>query len=123
MNNLVTSNTNTPTPTMAKHALKLVADIGLFKGLANQNMLFHECIGELVDNSIAAKRDDHPFRVDIIFTKKENSTNYYLWIVDNSKGMSYELLRAAMQPGQSASEENRLNEPGFRIVLITMFLL
>lgn len=96
-----------------EHPLKLIADTGLFKGLANQNMLFHQCVCELVDNSIAQKREDTPFRVDIIFVKKENSLNYHLYIVDNSKGMSFEILMKAMQPGESATDDNRLNEHGF----------
>jgi hypothetical protein len=93
--------------------LEIFADSGLFKGLANQNMLFHECICELVDNSIASKKDAEPFKVDIIFSKIENSPNYYVYIVDNSKGMTYDTFRLAMQPGQSATLDSRLNEHGF----------
>lgn len=80
-----------------EHDLDLIADTGLFRGLANQNMLFHQCVCELVDNSIAQQRDGSKFRVDIIFVKKENSLNYHLYIVDNSKGMTYTTLREAMQ--------------------------
>lgn len=100
---------------MAGHELKLLADSGLFKGLANQNMLFHQCICELIDNSIAQKREGVKFRVDIIFVKKPNSLNYNLYVVDNSKGMSFDILKKAMQPGESIAEngDNRLNEHGF----------
>ena len=98
---------------MGKHSFKLKADKGLFKGLANQNMLFHQCICELVDNCVAQKQQDKAFRVDVIFTKKADSDNYYLYIVDNCKGMSAETLQKAMQPGESATTDNRLNEHGF----------
>lgn len=88
-------------------------DDGLFIGLANQNMLFHDCLCELIDNSIASKQPDSPFRVDIIFTKKTDTPNYYLYIVDNSLGMSAKTLENAMQPGRSASTKDRLHEHGF----------
>ena len=51
---------------MAKHQVNLIATKGLFSGLAKQNMLFHQCIAELIDNSIASKRDDTKFSVEII---------------------------------------------------------
>jgi len=98
---------------MAQRQFTLKADKGLFKGLANQNMLFHQCICELVDNCVASKRIDHAFRIDVIFTKDPNSDNYILWIVDNGKGMSTEILEKAIQPGDSATTDNRLNEHGF----------
>lgn len=98
---------------MAQRPFTLKADKGLFKGLANQNMLFHQCICELVDNCIASKRNDHAFRVDVIFTKNQDSDNYIIWIVDNGKGMSTEILEKAIQPGDSATTDNRLNEHGF----------
>ena len=109
MNNLV----NSINITMAEHQLELFADAGLFKGLANQNMLFHQCICELVDNSIAAKKDQESFVVNIIFSKNQHNANYTLYVVDNSKGMPYAILRKAMQLGESATEDSRLNEHGF----------
>jgi hypothetical protein len=98
---------------MAQRQFTLKADKGLFKGLANQNMLFHQCICELVDNCVASKRLDHAFRIDVIFSKNSDSDNYTLWIVDNGKGMSTEILEKAIQPGDSATTDNRLNEHGF----------
>jgi len=97
---------------MAKHSFPLTIDEGLFKGLANQNMLLHQCISELIDNSIAAKREEIPFRIDIIFSK-ETDQLYNIYVVDNSSGMSAVLFEAAMQPGRSATTNHRLNEHGF----------
>jgi hypothetical protein len=97
---------------MAKSSFPLTIDEGLFKGLANQNMLLHQCLCELIDNSIAAKRNEMPFRVDIIFTK-ETDQLYNIYIVDNSSGMNTDLFKAAMQPGRSATTNHRLNEHGF----------
>ena len=42
---------------MAKHNVQLVATQGVFAGLAKQNMLFHQCIAELVYNSIASRKE------------------------------------------------------------------
>jgi hypothetical protein len=99
--------------TMGQQSFTLKADRGLFKGLANQNMLFHQCICELVDNCIASKRLDHAFKVDVIFSKIQDTNNYTIWIVDNGRGMSSETLMKAIQPGDSATTDNRLNEHGF----------
>ncbi|GAI17190.1 unnamed protein product, partial [marine sediment metagenome] len=52
---------------MPEYEVELTATEGLFEGLAKQNMLFHQCIGELVDNAIAANIGNNPFLVDIIF--------------------------------------------------------
>lgn len=97
---------------MAKHSFPIQIDEGLFRGLANQNMLLHQCLSELVDNSIAAKRDEIPFRIDIIFTRDSDQI-INLYIVDNSSGMDEEHFKAAMQPGNSATTSHRLNEHGF----------
>jgi signal transduction histidine kinase len=39
----------------------------MFKGLAKQNMLFHQCVCELVDNAIAATPPEKKFRVEVMF--------------------------------------------------------
>ena len=49
----------------SEHEVILVASEGIFKGLAKQNMMFHQCIGELIDNSISAKLDDQNFKIDV----------------------------------------------------------
>jgi hypothetical protein len=103
----------TTQPNMPTHTVELIADSGLFRGLANQNMLFHQCIIELVDNCIAQRQQNKEFRIDIIFSKKQNSPNFFVYVVDNCKGMSAETLGKAMQPGESATTNDRLNEHGF----------
>jgi hypothetical protein len=96
---------------MAKINIELRSSDGIFKGLAKQNMLFHQCICELIDNAIAAKKDNSKFRVDIIFKKEDD--NIILYVVDNSMGMSFEILSEAIQVGVTPETTNRLNEHGF----------
>lgn len=55
------------------HMVTLVADEGVFRGLAKQNLLFHQCLCELIDNSIAAQVDGKKFRIDIILQPKDPS--------------------------------------------------
>ncbi len=98
---------------MAKHDIELIATQGVFAGLAKQNMLFHQCIAELVDNSIASKRDDTKFNVEVILHKKENDI-VEIYIVDNSKGMNIDKLKIALQLGGIPDDEaDRLHEHGF----------
>lgn len=98
---------------MAGRRVTLTADEGIFRGLAKQNMLFHQCIGELVDNAIAATNENEKFRVDIIFTPGDEPLLYNLYIADNGKGMNDEILEQALQLGRSATKDSRLNEHGF----------
>jgi hypothetical protein len=98
---------------MAKHTVDLIATKGLFMGLAKQNMLFHQCIGELVDNSIASKKDAEKFKVEIIFHKLEGD-KVGLYIADNCRGMTLEKLKNALQLGMVPDDESdRLHEHGF----------
>ena len=96
------------------HKVKLLANVGVFQGLAKQNLYFHQCVGELVDNSIAASDAQKKFRIEIIFIKNEDGANKTdLYIVDDSSGMNLSALSDALQLGKSPSSENRLNEHGF----------
>ncbi len=97
---------------MATHKVELVANHGIFRGLAKQNMLFHQCIGELVDNGIAAKKKDEKFIISIILHKISDDL-VKVFISDNGIGMSTEILKKALQLGESATTINRLNEHGF----------
>jgi hypothetical protein len=85
----------------------------MFDGLARQNMLFHQCIGELVDNAIAAARPPK-FAIEVVL---ESDSQYpdkvVVTIADQGKGMNLETLSKALQVGESATTENRLNEHGF----------
>lgn len=97
---------------MTEHKVDLIANEGIFEGLSKQNIQFHQCIGELVDNSIAAKREDQKFRIDIVFIKsKADYVDVYL--ADNCRGMTLEVMKKALQLGISATTTNRLNEHGF----------
>ncbi|ACQ71517.1 ATP-binding protein [Exiguobacterium sp. AT1b] len=87
---------------------------GVFKGLAKQNLLFHQCIIELTDNAIAASIPNNSFHIDIQLLKTEESDELIdLYIGDRGRGMNIEVLSKALQLGKSATEDNRLNEHGF----------
>lgn len=101
---------------MAIHAVELIANQGIFRGLARQNLLFHQCIGELIDNAIAAKEESEKFLINIFLLRKENDDDSIdVYICDNCKGMSLEILKKALQLGESPDHKNRLNEHGFGI--------
>lgn len=98
---------------MAKNEIELVATEGVFKGLAKQNMIFHQCICELVDNSIASKKENENFKIDIILTDLKNG-KVGIYICDNGIGMSADDLASSLQLGRPPKEEsNRLHEHGF----------
>lgn len=97
-----------------ERTVKLVANEGVFEGLAKQNLLFHQCLCELIDNSIAAKKEDEKFRIDIVFAPKDDEDNLVdLYIADNCSGMKLDILAAALQLGKPATTHSRLNEHGF----------
>lgn len=99
---------------MASHIVKLIANEGIFRGLAKQNMLFHQCIGELIDNAIAARKENEKFKIDVFMMRDENNPEIVdLYICDNCKGMDLEILKKALQLGQPATDSDRLNEHGF----------
>ncbi len=99
---------------MADYKVPLVANEGIFRGLAKQNMLFHQCVGELVDNAISATQPDTEFRVEIILVPIEGNKEIVdLYLADSGRGMSLALLSKALQLGESPTTENRLNEHGF----------
>jgi hypothetical protein len=85
---------------------------GTFRGLSKQNLLFHQCIWELTDNAIAAKKGDELFRVDISMERRADG-KINLYIADKGKGMTLEVFKKAIQLGESATTEHRLNEHGF----------
>lgn len=85
---------------------------GTFRGLSKQNLLFHQCIWELTDNAIAARKQDELFRVDICMEKREDG-KVDLYVADKGKGMTLEVFKKAIQLGESATKEDRLNEHGF----------
>jgi hypothetical protein len=98
---------------MAQHEIELIATSGVFRGLAKQNMLFHQCISELIDNSIAQKRKRNSFEVEVIFQDKGEG-KYGVYICDNSNGMDIEKLKNALQLGKEPDpNSDRLHEHGF----------
>jgi len=98
---------------MATHEVPLLADEGIFRGLAKQNLLFHQCVCELVDNAIAAHPAKSKFRVDVLFLPPKGDELIDIFISDNSAGMSLDALKDALQLGKMPETTSRLNEHGF----------
>jgi hypothetical protein len=99
---------------MARHKVTLRANQGIFRGLAKQNMLFHQCVSELIDNAIAAQREDHKFRIEVFLNRDEEDYNVVnVYVVDDCQGMTLDVFKRALQLGESAMTESRLNEHGF----------
>lgn len=99
---------------MANHKVALVANEGIFRGLARQNMLFHQCLGELIDNSISATRTDSEFRVDVVLVPNEQAKESVdLFVIDTGEGMHLDRLGKALQLGEIPTTNSRLNEHGF----------
>lgn len=77
-------------------------------------MLFHQCLSELVDNAIAATPPDQKFRVDVVFSSPAGGGDRVdLYVADRGRGMNLEHLGKALQLGESATADSRLNEHGF----------
>lgn len=94
-----------------KHEVELVATTGIFRGLAKQNMLFHQCVSELVDNSIASKKET--FKVEVIFNDLGEG-RFGVYICDDGKGMTLESMKSALQLGKEPDpDSDRLHEHGF----------
>ncbi len=92
---------------------ELVVDQGLFKGLAKSNLKFHQCICELIDNSIAACNGKKFDITVILSTNSKDKSLIDVHIVDKSGGMDKETLKKAINIGNSATTTHRLNEHGF----------
>lgn len=97
---------------MATHKVELIANEGIFRGLAKQNMLFHQCLCELIDNGIAATSPNKKFEIDIILHRKDELFTT-IFVCDNGIGMNINTLEEALQLGRAPSSNNRLNEHGF----------
>ena len=87
---------------------------GTFVGLSKQNLLFHQALGELIDNSFAAY--DKPAQtcmVNIVIKQSSEKKNYDLFLSDNSSGMDIDELTGALDLGRPPISSSRLNEHGF----------
>ena len=99
---------------MSRKEVKLEATERVFIGLSKQNMLFHQCVFELVDNAVAAAREDVKINVNIAFETIENDDeSFYLYVSDNGVGMGLETLAESLQLGHEPTSNSRLNEHGF----------
>jgi len=98
---------------MVKYPIKPQVDSGIFKGLAKQNLLFHNALGELIDNSIAASQDKECVVHVHLLQKSKDSNILDLYVSDNSEGMGLKDLERALGLGHPPQSSCRLNEHGF----------
>lgn len=99
---------------MSEHEVNLIADEGIFRGLAKQNLLFHQCVLELCDNAIASAVQGIKPCIEIFLNPTENEPDYVdFWICDNGCGMDIDSLSSALQLGKTPTSDSRLNEHGF----------
>lgn len=99
---------------MAIRKVELKANERVFVGLSKQNMLFHQCIFELCDNSIAAAKDNVKIIVNVAFEAINGDDDYfYLYLCDNGVGMDVDMLEESLQLGHMPTSNSRLNEHGF----------
>jgi len=72
-------------------AIGIPDEKGVFEGLAQAPLHFHNAIGELIDNAIAAKSKGFNIYVDI--SETENQGVYKITIIDDCGGISLEELK------------------------------
>lgn len=95
--------------------VRIKTDENVFAGLAKQNMLFHQCVIELVDNAFAAPRKNVKPTVNIIFKPICDNEDYFdLYVIDNGLGISKHIIEEnLLQLGHMPVTNSRLNEHGF----------
>lgn len=99
---------------MSQKKVKLEANERIFVGLSKQNMLFHQCVFELVDNAIAAAKPDIKIHVQVAFEAiDDDDDSFYLYVSDNGLGMDLDTLADSLQLGHEPTSNSRLNEHGF----------
>ena len=76
--------------------------------------MFYQCLCELIDNAIAAKTEEQKFYINVVFDPHvDDRTLVDVYITDNSRGMTLEMLTHALQLGATPITTSRLNEHGF----------
>ena len=99
---------------MTQIIVQLEANERVFVGLSKQNMLFHQCVYELIDNAIAASKPNEQMHVRVAFEPIEGDDEYfYLFVSDNGLGMDSDTLADSLQLGHEPTSQSRLNEHGF----------
>jgi hypothetical protein len=90
-----------------------------YKGLARQDMDFHQALGELIDNSISArppkKGGEGPQSIVIEITIEDHKNNTYtVQVADAGIGIRRDDLRERVfNPGGQGTKQGQLNEHGF----------
>lgn len=87
-------------------------DENLYYGLGRQDLDFHQAIGELIDNSISARKNNGNFIVECLFEK--DNEDLKVKIADNCQGISVsDLSEKILRLGGRGSYSGDMNEHGF----------
>jgi hypothetical protein len=96
-----------------------IDDETYFRGLARQEMDFHQSLGELIDNALSARpRKPHgeglqSVAVEVIIEELENE-QYRVIVADHGIGIPQaDLVDSIFNPGGQGSRQGQLNEHGF----------
>ena len=89
-----------------------------WKGLAMNDLRFHHCMAELVDNAVAATPPGVRFNVELgIFEVPGEGANsprrMKFYLGDCGRGMSEDQLEEVLNPGFDNGSDNGLNEHGW----------
>lgn len=95
------------------HILNVQADDRALLTLARFEMDPQDCIGEIIDNSIAAKVPTKKCHINLYLIGSEGSNLIDVYVADDGIGMDLEGLRNALTLGGKSRSKNRLNEHGF----------
>jgi hypothetical protein len=90
-----------------------------FQGLARQELDFHQALGELIDNSLSARRELpfggglEPILIEVTVEEQEDGT-YCVQVADHGVGISLDdITTRIFNPGGQGSHHGSLNEHGF----------
>lgn len=92
-------------------------EIGLdehaFDGMQRQGMTLYQALFELIDNALAATKQNTQSRIALALAPDESPEYFWLGCFDWNGGMDKEALRHGMQIGCKPSGQNWLNDHGF----------
>jgi len=92
--------------------ITVIPSSNLFDELGNNTYEYIDAISELIDNAIAAKKEEKLLEIKIEIGSSSNKPqNQYFLIRDNAKGIKFENLANAISPGEITGESG-LNEHG-----------
>lgn len=83
-----------------------------FRELPKQELAAGNMLCEIIDNAVAARKDDEPLQVTVSLASAPDSHYMYVAIADNGRGMSKKRMQEAMDIGTEPISDNPGNEHG-----------